>query len=41
MEKLGNHDSMKFIIKDDDKTIQLVSGRSISKMLGKMRLNNG
>lgn len=30
MDKLGKPNSLKFVIADDDKTIQLVSGKSIS-----------
>ena len=37
MDKLGNPDSLKFIIRDD-KTIQLVSGKSVSYS-GKVKHN--
>ena len=37
MDKLGNPDSLKFIIRDD-KTIQLVSGKSVSYS-GKLKHN--
>ena len=30
MDKLGKPESLKFVIKDDDKTIQLVSGKPVS-----------
>jgi hypothetical protein len=39
MDRLGNPDSLKFVIKDDDKTIQLVSGKSV-RYSGKMKSNS-
>jgi hypothetical protein len=40
MDKLGKPETLKFVIKDDDKTIQVVSGKSVSYS-GKVKSNNG
>jgi hypothetical protein len=41
IEKLGEPDMIKFVVSDDNKSIQLVSGMPNVKMLGKVKSRHG
>ena len=41
IEKLGDPDMIKFVVSDDNKSIQLVSGMPNVKMLGKVKSRHG